>query len=273
MEMKTIKTEKIDGLDIIVGIGDASGFIDPEATRKVVEIEIRKAPEWKNLEAKKAEMQVYANQAAQAARNAKKAKTPGERNGFNGEYQDNWKKIKDVQKDMLPIAQAIKLKYGELMTAHAKYFSLNPSETYVEDAEAVEIENLMIEATAAGEVVARDKSRVPDFRGKRYWKKSGQTWAMAEITRLGDKPASGAVEESKLSESQRKEIAEQVEKDRIAAMKSADKSKEKAVVISGAVARAAQMKSELEVQGDSQALKKSKDWLAEETVRIEVKYA
>jgi hypothetical protein len=271
--MKTIKTEKIDGLDVIVGICDASGFIDPEATRKIVEIEIRKTPEWKSLEEKKAEMQVFANQAAQAAKNAKKAKTPGERNGFNGEYQENWKKIKDGQKEMLPIAQAIKKKYGELMLEHAKYFSLNPSETYVEDAEAEEIENLMIEATAAGEVVARDKTRVPDFRGKRYWKKSGQTWAMAEITRLGDKPTSGAVEETALSESQRVEIAEQVEKDRIAAMKSADKLKEKGLVLTGAVKQAGLMKSELEVQGDSQALKKSKDWLAEETVRIEGKYA
>jgi hypothetical protein len=271
--MKTIKTEKIDGLDVIVGICDASGFIDPEATRKIVEIEIRKTPEWKSLEEKKAEMQVFANQAAQAAKNAKKAKTPGERNGFNGEYQENWKKIKDGQKEMLPIAQAIKKKYGELMLEHAKYFSLNPSETYVEDAEAEEIENLMIEATAAGEVVARDKTRVPDFRGRRYWKKSGTAWAMAEITRLGDKPASGAVEESKLSESQREEIADQVEKERMAGLSSAKRAAEKAAVIGGAVARAAQMKSELEVQGDSQALKKSKDWLAEETVRIEVKYA
>jgi hypothetical protein len=271
--MKTIKTEKIDGLDIVVGISDAAGFIDPEATRKVVEVEIQKTQVWKDLESKKAQMQVYANQAAQAARNARKAKTPSERNGFNGEYQDNWKKIKDVQKDMLPIAQAIKLKYGELMTAHAKYFSLNPSETYVEDAEAEEIENLMIEATAAGEVVARDKSRVKDFRGRRFWKKSGSTWAMAEITKLGDKPASGAVEESVLTESQRAEIAEQIKKERIASMKSADKAKEKAAVLSGAVKQAGLMKSELEVQGDSQALKKSKDWLADETARIELKYA
>lgn len=271
--MKTIKTQNIDGYDVIIGTHDAGGFVDAEATRKIVEKEILKTPEWKNLNEKKGHMQVYANQAAQAARNAARAKTPGDKNNAVNEYQERWKQIREIQEDMKPLASALQSKYGELMTAHAQYFSLKPDEFYADETEAAEIENLMVEATAAGEVVTKDKTRVKNYVGRVYWKKSGSTWTKAEITRLGDVPASGAIEARDLTENQQAEISDQLEKERIAGLSAQKKAAEKEAVIAGLVARAGLMKSELEVKGDNKALKTSQDWLAAETAKVEIKYA
>ena len=73
--MKTIKTKKIDGYDIITGIGTIDGLIDPVATNKIVNVKIKTSKPYKDIEKIKKQMQKYANLAMQAHRACKAAKT------------------------------------------------------------------------------------------------------------------------------------------------------------------------------------------------------
>ena len=66
--MKTKITQNIDGYDIIIGIGEAQ--IDGVATMPIVENALRETAEYKSVEAKKQELSVVLNGAAQALKNA-----------------------------------------------------------------------------------------------------------------------------------------------------------------------------------------------------------
>jgi hypothetical protein len=52
----------------------------------------------------------------------------------------------------------------------------------------------------------------------------------------------------------------------------AQKLDEKAAVINGLLSQAGQMKSELEIQGDANALATAQDWFEAEKDKVEIKY-
>jgi len=80
------------------------------------------------------------------------------------------------------------------------------------------------------------------------------------------------IAESKLSESQRAEISLQLETERISKMSKADKAKEKEQRESGLKAQAVQMRNELEISNDKDALKKAQEWLAAELTKLDEVY-
>jgi hypothetical protein len=271
--LKTIKTQKIDDYDIVIGICDAESFIDQEATKIKVNKIIKDEKIYKDIEKFKDQLSTYIYQSNKALVNAKKAKDKSERDKFTNEYQSRQKDIKDIQNDLKPMAVEFEKKYRELILSNAEYFGLQEHEIYIEDSEAAKFETLMIDATQNGDLVDKDKNIIQDNRGKIYWLKSGDTWNKAEILNLGDIPAVGAKEFNDLSIEEKQEIIDQVETDRIAALSSTQKAEEKALKLSDLITQAAQMKSELEVQGESNALQISQDWLAAESDKLDLIYA
>jgi len=269
--MKTIITKEIDGYKIIIGIGDAGGLIDPEATRKIVNKKIQDTETWKNINQIKKQMQVYANQAMQAKKNIKSAKSEQEKRKFSDEWKFRTGQMKELENDLKPLAFELKKVFRQMTLQEAIYFETG-KDRIVEDAEADKINQLMIEATQEGALVDENKNKVVDNRGKVFWKKDGSDWYKTEINKIG--VDGNGILESDLSESQRTEIAEYLEKKRIEGLTAAQKTAEKESKIDSLALQADQMKGKLIIQGtkEADALSQAKTWYDSEVAKVESLY-
>ncbi len=270
--MKTMTTQTIDGFDIIKRIGNVDGLIDPEATKKVVAKKIIDTEIHKQIHVIKKQMQTYAIQALQARKNCKNAKTKDEKKKFLDEYKGREFQINELQKELKPLAVELEKKHKEMIIEHAIYFIPTPGEEIIKDSKAENITKKMIDALQSGKLLDKNLDQIDDYRGKIFWKKVNSKWEKSDINKLGEVPVIGAIEDKNLTDAQRIEISAQMEIDRIAAMKPAEREAEKLAVITGLKSRAAMMKVELDIDGDLKALKKSQDWLKIEIAKVEKKY-
>lgn len=271
--MKVITTRKIDGHDVIIDVRSAGGLIDPVATQRVVSGLLPDTEVCKKIESIKAQMSVYAKQMIQAQRNAKQAKNDNEKRAFVDEYRTREINFKEEMKKLEPLAAELKELNREMILKHAVYFTPATGDIIVDDEAGEAAKQAMIDATTAGGVADKDLKIIPDNRGKVYWKSVSGKWTRAVVDKLGDVPANGSILETDLTEEQRAEVQEQVEADRIAALKDADKAAEKASILESLANAAGQLKNKLEVLGDKDALTKAQDWLVEQTQIVNVKYA
>lgn len=262
--MKTKITQNIDGYDIIIGIGEAQ--IDGVATMPIVENALRETAEYKSVEAKKQELSVVLNGAAQALKNARNSKTQSEKNGYVTEYQQSLEKSKAIESELKELIAPLQAKQQELILKHAVYFHPKQGESLITDDEATAIETAMISATENNKFLDINLKEICDNRGKTAWIKSGGKWSKREITKIGDELKPGEITEIN------DEIITQLEAERIAGLTPLEKSKEKAVIIQGLLAESIQMKTGLEIQGDKDALKKSQDWYNVEVSKVDEKY-
>lgn len=270
--MKTIITKKIDDFDVVVAVGNADGFVDAEATKKKVIPVLADTEVYKKIDDIKKQMQTYVNYAQQAKQRYKVARSKTDKDKLWNEYVKYRNLATELQEPLKPLAVELQEKQKELLIEHAEYFVLRGNEHYITDIEGKEFGELIVEAVQAGEVVTKDKEKIVDNRGRKFWIKSSGTWINSEITKLGDVPTSGAIEEKDLLDEQTQEISEQLETKRIANLTTAQKKIEKDLKIINLITRAGQMKSELEVQGDAEALSKSQNWLSEETAKLDMIY-
>lgn len=267
--MKTILIEKIDGYNIIIGIGDAQ--IDPVATAPIVEQKIVDTAEYKAVEAKKQAIMPIVIAMNQAKKDWKAAKTTADKNKFTYEYQKRTEEYNVLQGELAALAPALVDKYRSMTTEHAVYFNPKPGSKNVSIEEAAKIEAAMQAASAEGCFVDDTLKKIVDYRGSKLYKKSGK-WSWREISTLGDKPSGGEIFADELTETQSAEISAQITADRIALLKPSEKKAEKESIISGLVKQAADMKSQLEISGDKNALKTAQDWYNAEVVKVEAIY-
>lgn len=275
--MKTIKTKQIDGYTVVESVQSANGFIDPEATKKIVAVEIEKTEAYKQIEALKKQMLDCAIKARENQAKARQAKQGGKSyDEYWAAYKAEMEKFNAIQTELLPLAKTLKQEFTRLTLEHAVYFNLPEGEELREDSEADEISAALESAASSGTVIALQGGEiieVVDNRGKRFYQKSGGRWVGAEITKLGETAKKSAIAEADLTDDQRAEIAEQNESDRVAALKPADKEAEKAAVLKSLAQAAASKKAELEITGDSKALETAQSWYQSEAAIVEAKYA
>lgn len=262
--MRTKITQNIDGYDIIIGIGEAQ--IDGVATMPIVENALRETDEYKSVEAKKQELSVILNGAAQALKNARNSKTQSEKNGYVTEYQAALEKSKAIESELKELIAPLQVKQREFIQTHAVYFQPKEGETIITPDEATVIENAMITATGNNKFLDTNLKEICDNRGKTAWLKSGGKWSKREITKIGDEIKAGEITEVN------EEIVAQLETERIASLTPIQKADEKSRIIQGLLSQSIQMKAGLEIQGDSSALKKSQDWYNAEVQKVEIKY-
>lgn len=275
--MKTIKTKQIDGYTVVESVQSAGGFIDPEATKKIVAVEIEKTEAYKQIEALKKQMLDCAIKARENQAKARQAKQGGKSyDEYWAAYKAEMEKFNAIQTELLPLATTLKQEFARLTLEHAVYFNLPEGEELREDSEADEISAALESAASNNSVIALQGGEiieVVDNRGKRFYQKSGGRWVGAEITKLGETAKKSAIAEADLTDDQRAEIAEQNESDRVAALKPADKEAEKAAVLKSLAQAAASKKAELEITGDSKALETAQSWYQSEAAIVEAKYA
>lgn len=268
--MKTRITQNIDGYDIIIGIGDAQ--IDGVATLPVMTTALKETDEYKAVEVKKQELSVVLNSAAAAMKNARNSKTQADKNGFVKEYQAALENSKAIESELKELITPLQAKQKELILKHAVYFQPKQGESLITDDEATAIETAMISATENNCYVDINLKEICDNRGKTAWRKISGKWAKRDISILGDDLKAGEILQSDLSESEQLEITEQLENERISKLSAKEKEAEKTAATNSLGSQAAFMRSTLEIQGDSKALEKSKEWYNAEVEKINVKY-
>lgn len=270
--MKTRITQNIDGYDIIIGIGEAQ--IDGVNTIPVATEYLKQTDEYKAVEAKKQELSVVLNQAAQAMKNARNSKTQSDKNGFVKEYQAALENSKAIEAELKELITPLQAKQKELILKHAVYFQPKSGETIITADEADAIIKAMQTATGNNCFLDINMNEICDNRGKVYWSNSSGKWVKNEITKIGVTPGKSEILQSDLTADQNTEITEQFETERIAALTKTEKAEEKEAMLVSAAAQAVTMRSTLEIQGTSSAdaLTQSHEWYKEEVGRIEALY-
>jgi hypothetical protein len=92
---------------------------------------------------------------------------------------------------------------------------------------------------------------------------------------LGEKPAVGFTVYSDLADTQKTEVMAWIESERIKALTTSDKAKEKTAALEGLMAQSVAMRSRLEIKGtkSTDALTQATAWYNAEVVKVEAKYA
>lgn len=282
--MKTRITQNIDGYDIIIGIGEAQ--IDGVATDRIIIPMLKETAEYMAVENAKAELSKAATERYMAQKECGKinagiyaAKDENIKKQLKLElqkaslvYQQKAIEQKEKEEALKPLAMPLIEKKKELFMANPVYFHPKQGESLITDDEATAIETAMISATENNCYVDINLKEICDNRGKTAWRKISGKWAKRDISILGDDLKAGEILQSDLSESEQLEITEQLENERISKLSAKEKEAEKTAATNSLGSQAAFMRSTLEIQGDSKALEKSKEWYNAEVEKINVKY-
>lgn len=266
-EQKTVLYTEIDGHKIITGIDRPT--VDGVATNKVVLGDgdspglIHDTDEYQAVEAKKAEYYEAMRQlSALQGKYKKGSKVPRE-------AQEQWNhasaKARIYQDELQPLARALDDKVIALRRSDAVYFEPRAGEVAMD---ASEVDGLIeaVQGKPAGVLIDLRGGEVFDNRGQAYYRRVSKKWQRTHIVKLGDTVPGDAVTEPTESE------WDAIEKDRVSALPAEVKAKERDKAMTGAMARAAGMRSELEIQADPDALTKSQDWYHGDVKRIEGLY-
>lgn len=261
MNKKTVLYQVIDGHKIITGFDRPT--VDAVPTNEIVSEAIKNTPEYKAVEAKKAEYNEAVNELSTLQKKYKKGAN------IPRDDQERWNhalgKMSVRQDELKPLAVELSEKIVSLRREHAVYFEPRAGEV-VRDSSEVEKLIALIKGRMDNELITLEGSTVEDNRGAVFFRKVGGKWGRTQIVKLGDKIPGDAVIEP--DESQ----AVEIERDRVAALPSDKKAAEKKDAMDSAMVQASGMRAELEIKSDSDALKKSQAWYKSEVKRIEVLY-
>jgi hypothetical protein len=142
-----------------------------------------------------------------------------------------------------------------------------PNQKLVEDSEGDEFQTALDKPGDHKKLLSTGET-IDDWRNTEYWVK-GQTWTKQKIETLGETlPADGILEED-LTESQRKEIAEEKEIERISKLTPEERATEKQDRLNALKREATLLKSDAEIAGeDFNALA----WFQAKKAEVEAKY-
>jgi hypothetical protein len=266
--MKTILFKEIDGYEILTGFGNPA--VDPIETRKAAGLVLETTEEYKQLAALRARNAEVQEQRRMAMTDLKKEKDPAKRRDAENRYKDAMMLAEQLESQAAELAPRFAEKERTCLRDNAVYFEPRPGERIVEDAEVGRL-TVAVDAAGPGYLVDTAGTAVPDFRGKVFWLKTADGWTRQDVNTIGIEPVGKPYED--LNDSERLEVQEQLESERVAGLKAEEKNAEKAAAVDAAASQAALMRSKLEIQGDAKALDKAREWYDAEVVRIEALYA
>lgn len=274
--MKTLITKEIDGYTVLTGI--TSPTIDPVATIEVVRPILAETEEFKALQAASKSIEAErqkANEAFVAAAASVRSGKETERQRHELDVKEHREVADKLMVGLAPLVNALEQRRRALTVEHAVYFEPRVNEVHVGDEEAAEVAESLARLNKI-EKLTIDGELVPDFHGMTFWRKSPDGWDKEDVWKVGDDPyAWGGILQSDLTAEQLAEIAEQLERERIAAMKPADRQAEKTARIDELATQAALRRSADEIRGMSakDALAASKAWYDEQVAALEELYA
>lgn len=280
--MKTVFHTTIDGKEVVLGFGDANGFIDPRATEIKIAPMLSALPETQQRQALEAELADLRTKAAIALNEAGKNTPVVLPDGkvlsvgnqelmrkYNGEYQMHLGSVAEVEKRIPAIVGAFEAARARLVVANAVYTHPKPGEDLMEDNAVAEMA-AKFALRGDGQALLLTGEYIADLRGRDFWLAS--PWRHMVIDKLGEEIPADAIIPDHLTPAQLSEIAASQEAERIAALTPEQLSAEIDRAKAAALTAAAQMRSELEIAGDAKALAKSQAQYQTALVQISAKY-
>ena len=272
--MKTIFHANIDGFEIVLGFGEAFGFIDPVATAIKIAPLIKDLDEQKQMTALNAQINTVRQEAGQAFGLADAARQRGDKATLtrqNAEYQAKLSEIAELEKQLPDRVRTFEAARARITEENAAYTHPPQGEDLIDDAQAQK----MVEKHATrgeGRQLLMTGEYVTDLRGRDFWMRANKRWQHMVIDKLDEEMPSGALVQDQLTDVQRSEIEIQIETDRVEALTPEECTEEVERVKAAALAQAAQKRSELEISGDKKALEKSQAAYQDALAEIEEKY-
>jgi hypothetical protein len=268
MSQKIVLFQDLDGYQVIRGFDEAT--VDPMATWAAIADKLLGLDELAQVNSEKAKIATQveaANNAYALAQSASRAGNATQAAAYEKQYAAAAAAIAVLEDVLVPLEAAYQAAKLALFQEGAVYSNPGPGAAMISDAEH---ERLAAALAALGDHEALTVAGVvADYRGKAYWLKSGGIWASTIISALAVEPPRGAVLEADLSDTQRQEIAAQVEASRIAALSDADKAAELAQKLQAAAQEAANKKALADITGDAFD---ARAWYAEKKAEIEKAY-
>lgn len=280
--MKTIFHATIDGKEVVLGFGDANGFIDPRATEIKIAPMLSALPETQQRQALEAELAALRTKAAIALNEASKNMPVVLPDGkvlsvgnqelmrkHNGEYQMHLGSVAEAEKRIPSVVGAFETARAKLVVENAVYTHPKPGEDLMEDASYAEMA-AKFATKGDGQALLLTGEYIADLRGRDFWLTS--PWRHMTVDKLGEDVPAGAIMPDQLTPAQLGEIATAQEAQRVAALTPEQLAAEVERAKASALTQAAQMRAELEIAGDTKALAKSQASYQAALADISAKY-
>lgn len=267
--MKKILFENIDGFKIIKGFSDC--IVDPVATQKKCENLIDQSDEVKrfNLIVKEqGEHMKMQSQAKESYKFAEKNKNKIDMGKFENEWHYRQHEIDRCQEDIKKIVPLVEEKRRKIFTENAIFFDPTTNEIHVNDSEYENLKTLFLK----NNIVDVSGKIISDYRGE-WFELLEDDYIKHEIKTLNAIPNASWKNGKALSESQKDFIVEIDRKKRIAGLSDEERNTEVEQLKTIALNESINMRSRLEIQGDDQALEKSKAYYQERCAEIDATYA
>lgn len=261
--MQTIIYKEIEGYKIIIGYSKLS--INPVETQKVVNGLIEEEENTKRIKTLKIQMNTLNKQIFEIKKSAIKGLLKEQEEQIEN-YQNQ---IQEILVEIINAEDIKKKRIIELKKENAVYFPPAKYELIKTDEE---IKTLRAVKLTKNQLLDVDGNIVNNYTGISWWIKTDK-WQVVKC-KLGEIPPAGGKEYKDLTESEKQEINEQNEKDRILSLNITEKEKEKQNKIDAAGIEAAQKRSILEIQGipADDALNQVQEWYNQEVAILEEKY-
>ncbi len=288
--MYTANILEIDGLKVITGI-DKKG-IDHVETEKKIAPYLHESSEQKAIDARQNQIGVYLKNIEAVTSQEKqllfvistekgipvklitdKHITHSQREQFQ-KYKEkkdfNRAQIETLQQDLPMLNKKKEEKRLSLIIKHAVYFETPGGQVDLTEIQAHDFNKKLCAAveyfnqTQKRRLLLLTGEVVDDLRGKVAWNALEMVWKKRTIQYLTEKLETYEVLEDDLIDDQKKEIAEQLEAERVANLTTEQKEAEMAARIDALLSQSVVMRSKLEIQGDAEALQKARDWYQEQ---------
>jgi hypothetical protein len=199
-------------------------------------------------------------------------------NDYNKSRQFNNIQINILKKNLPALNKNLKLKEKSLIIENAVYQETGKNQIDLTEAQynlykrnLIDIRNYH-NTTKKWRFLLSNGELLNDNRGRVVWIKNDK-WKKRTLQLLTDIKETLEIWENELTDEQKNEIIIQVEAERIIGLTQEEKEAEKNIMIDNALKASVQMRNELEILGDPDALQKSQDWYNAEVVKIEEKYS
>lgn len=205
--MLTVKIEKIDIYDVVVGFGNLG--IDPEATKKENIQSILTLPESVDLSNKQKEKYKHIQASAKARKDAVaalKQKDMKLYERFNQLYKDSLGAANVCNCELIEIKKLVNVKAKNVLRNSPVYFEPSKNEVLKTFSET----SILIDSHLGKgkfQQLLIDGTYIDDFRAGSFWSKSDELWVeVNKITDLGTAPPVDSIEKSDLTIQEKEEI-------------------------------------------------------------------
>lgn len=279
--MKTLFLKESNGIKIIVGFGNAA--IDPEETKKKVNLLLVDTQIGKDVNAKADEIREIVISADAAMKNFRQCSSTNDKVGAATHYQEylDFEPIhKTKEQELGLILPDLEKKRLELYEKEAIYFEPKKGEVLVSP-ELFELIKDEIKGLSENECIEFTQSptgtttteKIPNFIGCTYFILVGSVWEKHEITLVGVPIPTGGILVDDLTDVQKMEIDLQELVARIATLTQEEKAAELQTKTDKLVIEAAAKRSILEIQKVATALEDSQAWYDVELAKLTALYA